>query len=64
VIGLAAGKILGKPLGPYDFKGGLKSKCFRILETHGFTIVTKASKVHFQMRSMTTSGTLRELRSK
>src|SRR5215510_1040823 len=41
VIGLAAGKISGTPLGPYDFKGGLKSKCFRILEANGFTIITK-----------------------
>src|SRR5215510_9310096 len=41
VVGLAAGKISGTPLGPYDFKGGLQSKCFRILEANGFTIVTK-----------------------
>ncbi len=41
VVGLAAGEILGAPLGPYDFKGGLKSKCFRTLLTNGFTIVTK-----------------------
>jgi 5-methylcytosine-specific restriction enzyme A len=41
VIGLAAGKLTGAPLGPYDFKGGLKSKCFRILELNGFTIITK-----------------------
>lgn len=42
VIGVAAGNVLGEPLGPYDFKGGLKSKCFRILARNGFTIVTKA----------------------
>jgi 5-methylcytosine-specific restriction protein A len=41
VVGLAAGKITGASLGPYDFKGGLKSKCFRILEANGFTIITK-----------------------
>lgn len=41
VIGLAAGKILGTPLGPSDFKGGVKSKCFRILESNGFVIVRK-----------------------
>ena len=41
VIGIAAGKILGEQLGPYDLKGGLNSKCFRILEGTGFTIVTK-----------------------
>jgi 5-methylcytosine-specific restriction protein A len=28
-------------LGPYDFRGGRKSKCFRILESNGFTIITK-----------------------
>ena len=41
VVGLAAGEILGTPLGPYDFKGGLKSKCFRTLMKNGFTVVTK-----------------------
>jgi 5-methylcytosine-specific restriction protein A len=41
VIGLAAGKLTGVPLGPYDFKGGLESQCFRILEANGFTIITK-----------------------
>lgn len=41
VVGLAAGKVTGAPLGPYDFKGGLKSKCFRVLEANGITIITK-----------------------
>jgi 5-methylcytosine-specific restriction protein A len=41
VIGLAAGKLLGRPLGPDDFKGGLESKCFRVLEANGFTVVGK-----------------------
>lgn len=41
VIGLAAGKLLGDPHGPYDFKGGLESKCFRILVANGFTVVNK-----------------------
>jgi 5-methylcytosine-specific restriction protein A len=41
VLGLAAGKVTGTPLGPYDFKGGVKSKCFRILEANGFAIITK-----------------------
>jgi hypothetical protein len=44
VIGLAAGKILGKPLGPYDFKGGLTSKCFRILRANGSPSSRKASR--------------------
>lgn len=41
VVGLAAGKLTGESLGPYDFKGGLKSKCFRVLQANGFTIITK-----------------------
>lgn len=41
VVGLAAAELLGATLGPYDFKGGLKSKCFRTLLKNGFTIVTK-----------------------
>src|SRR6266567_447334 len=41
VVGLAAGKLLGDALGPYDFKGGLESKCFRVLEANGFTVVDK-----------------------
>lgn len=41
VVGVAAGKLTGASLGPGDFKGGLKSKCFRVLEANGFTIVTK-----------------------
>lgn len=41
VVGIAAGKITGQDLGPYDFKGGVGSKCFRILEANGFAIVTK-----------------------
>jgi hypothetical protein len=41
VVGLASGKILGTPLGPYDFKGGLESKCFEVLEKNEFTIVPK-----------------------
>ncbi len=41
VIGLAAAEVIGAALGPYDFKGGLKSKCFRTLLKNGFAIVTK-----------------------
>ncbi len=41
VVGLAARKLTGVLLGPYDFKGGLKSACFRVLENNGFTIITK-----------------------
>lgn len=41
VVGVAAGKLLGAPLGPGDFKGGRGSKCFRILDKHKFEVVTK-----------------------
>ena len=41
VVGIAAGQVLGQQLGPYDFKGGIQSKCFRVLHKNGFTIVTK-----------------------
>tara|TARA_R110002072_G_scaffold247825_1_gene406957 strand:- start:2248 stop:2874 length:627 start_codon:yes stop_codon:yes gene_type:complete len=41
VVGIAASNIIGKQLGPYDFKGGLKSKCFKVLESNHFEIVTK-----------------------
>jgi 5-methylcytosine-specific restriction protein A len=42
VVGLAAGKLLGTALGPYDFKGGLNTICFRTLQKNGFDIVLKA----------------------
>jgi len=41
ILGLAAKQILGEPLKPSDFSGGLKSKCFRVLEDAGFRIVGK-----------------------
>lgn len=41
VIGLAVRRCTGAVLGPRDFKGGLHSKCFRVLEASGFTIITK-----------------------
>lgn len=41
MLGLAARRVLGRSLGPYDFKGGEKSQCFRILRGLGFTIQRK-----------------------
>lgn len=41
VVGLAAERLMGVPYGPYDFKGGLGSKCFRVLAENDFAIVTK-----------------------
>ena len=41
VLGLAARRLLQQPLGPYDFKGGDKSECFRVLRGLGFVIEPK-----------------------
>ena len=41
IIGIAAGVLTGSQLGPDDFKGGQKSKCFRVLQANGFQIVPK-----------------------
>lgn len=43
VLGLAAAKAIGREFGPDDFKGGLESKCFAILEKSGFLIVSKVA---------------------
>lgn len=42
VLGLAARRIVRRALGPYDFKGGEGSKCFRILRDLRFYIVPKS----------------------
>jgi 5-methylcytosine-specific restriction protein A len=42
VYGLAASKVSGRSYGPHDFKGGLRTFCFRTLRENGFEIVTKA----------------------
>ena len=47
LIGLAAGKLTGTPLGPHDFKGGLKTICFRVLRENGFEIIAKADYLPF-----------------
>jgi hypothetical protein len=41
IVGIAAEILTGNSFGPYDFKGGVKSKCFQILEKNGFHIVPK-----------------------
>jgi hypothetical protein len=41
VVGVAAGVLTGEELGPYDFKGGIGSKCFKVLINNGFVVVTK-----------------------
>ena len=55
VVGIAASNLIGKQLGPYDFKGGLKSKCFRVLESNDFEIVTKGDTAPFP-EEVVTSG--------
>ncbi len=47
VFGVAIGEHSGKELGPSDFKGGLQSKCFRVLKKNGFEIVTKGDTASF-----------------
>lgn len=47
VMGLAAQRLTGTELGPYDFKGGRKTKCFRILRGLGFTIAKKGAGSHY-----------------
>jgi hypothetical protein len=41
VLGIAARHAANVRLGPYDFKGGQSSKCFRILRDLGFAILKK-----------------------
>src|ERR1700723_771194 len=43
VVGVAASNVTGDSYGPYDFKGGLKSLCFWILQDNNFEIVAKSS---------------------
>lgn len=45
VLGLAARRLLQHPLGPYDFKGGEESECFRVLRGLGFIIEPKPGTV-------------------
>lgn len=41
ILGLAAAYVVGAPLSPKDFKGGVGSKCFQVLLSLGFSIVPK-----------------------
>ena len=47
VVGLASGKLTGVRLGPYDFKGGLNTLCFRVLQQNRFQIILKADHQSF-----------------
>lgn len=41
IVGIASSYILGKPLVPDDFGGGLNTRCFKVLEGNGFQIILK-----------------------
>jgi hypothetical protein len=41
IVGIASEVLTGIPFAPRDFKGGLESKCFGILQENGFEIVPK-----------------------
>lgn len=41
IFGLAAERVVSRPLTPYDFAGGLGSICFRTLAKLGFSVVPK-----------------------
>ena len=41
LVGIAAGVLTGSVFYPADFKGGQASKCFRVLQKNGFSIVPK-----------------------
>lgn len=45
IVGLAARRIIGRVLTPYDFKGGEGSRCFRVLRNLGFEVVPKRDAV-------------------
>lgn len=51
VLGLAARRILGRPLRHTEFSGGEESKCFRVLRSLDFEIVPKPSTEYFLIRS-------------
>lgn len=43
VVGLAARRVLGRPLRPDEFSGGEESWAFRLLRDRGFSIVKEAA---------------------
>jgi 5-methylcytosine-specific restriction protein A len=45
VVGIAAKRVTGKDYVPYDFTGGIGSKCFRLLIDAGFDIVPKVGEI-------------------
>lgn len=51
ILGLAAGQLLGQPLPPKAFAGGLGSPCFAILQSLGFQIVPKLALQRYQRYS-------------
>jgi 5-methylcytosine-specific restriction protein A len=41
-VGIGARQVTTRQLNPEDFRGGLGTRCFRILEINGFDIISKA----------------------
>src|SRR4051812_45808900 len=49
VVGLAARRLLGRPLRPDEFSGGEDSWAFRLLRERGFEVVPKTKLEHGSM---------------
>lgn len=49
IVGLAASALTGITFTPADFKGGLKSQCFRLLAAQGFHIVHKSEPIALKL---------------
>jgi 5-methylcytosine-specific restriction enzyme A len=47
IVGLAAERHLGRPLQTTEFRGGLGTKCFRVLEGCGFEVVRKVDPITY-----------------
>ena len=63
VVGIAAGLLTGQQLGPYDFKGGISSKCFRTLELNEFEIVTKLDRTERSIKQKRREWSSEELKA-
>src|SRR6267154_1806801 len=56
VVGLAAAYVRGQPFGPYDFKGGLETRCFAVLARHRFKVVDRITNKAIKADRWLTSG--------
>ena len=60
VVGLAAGKLTGKSLGPYDFKGALAPDAFGSSKRTSSQSLPSVIRVRFRMKSRNMSNTGKE----